>query len=128
MCSRERTVRHMLSAIITLICDDGTLGGVRQFLAECAKYGVDLDTELLDGGHARVEDGTSYTAGKTVRSLSEFSEQYADAASDTPVRWGAELAVDFAVIRVTPISCGSHIGEMPTNILVEVHPACTTCA
>jgi hypothetical protein len=118
----------MLSAIITISCDDDTIAGIRHFLAECTSYGVDPNTELLDGGWATVEDGSGLSVGRTIRSLTEFAEKYGDAAPDTTVLHGTDICVDLVVLRTTPISCGSHIGELPTNVLVEVHPSCTTCA
>lgn len=121
------TVLCMIQAIITLVCDGDTLEDVRGFVTSARLYGIDDATLLLDGGHATVEAAPDASIGDTVGSLARFVEDTRELPSDSLVEFGSDICVDLVVRRVTDISCGSHIGEMPTNILVETHPLCGTC-
>lgn len=121
------TVLCMIQAIITLVCDGDTLEDVRGFVTSARLYGIDDDTLLLDGGHATVDAAPDASIGDTVRSLACFVEDTKELPADSLVEFGSDICVDLVVRRVTDISCGSHIGEMPTNILVETHPLCGTC-
>ena len=121
------TVLRMIQAIITLTCDGNTLEDVRSFVTSARLYGLDDTTPLLDGGHATVEAAPDASIGDTVGSLARFVEDTRELPSDSLVEFGSDICVDLVVRRVTDISCGSHIGEMPTNILVETHPLCGTC-
>lgn len=123
----QSTVLRMIQAIITLTCDGNTLEDVRSFVASARLYGLDDTTPLLDGGHATVEAAPSASIGDTIGSVALFVTDTQALPSDSLVEFGSDICVDLVVRRVTDISCGSHIGEMPTNILVETHPLCGAC-
>ena len=117
----------MIQAIITLVCDGDTLEDVRTFSSSAALYGMEHSTPLLDGSYANIKAAPAADIGTTLGSVAKFVADTADLPPDTPVEFGSEICVDFTVRRVSDISCGSHRGEMPTNLLVETHPLCGTC-
>lgn len=117
----------MIQAIITLVCDGDTLGDVRAFSSNATLYGMENSTPLLDGAHAHINAAAETLLGTTLESVAKFVAATADLPADTPVEHGSDICVDLTVRRVSDISCGSHLGEMPTNILVETHPLCGTC-
>ena len=121
----------MLQAIVTLTPATPDLRGLRELLEEAALLGVARETPLVDGGHLRVADLGDEVRGDIGNNLGAviaFVEKASALPDETPVEYGADLAIDLNVLSVGRISCGEHVGAMPENVIVTVHPTCTECA
>jgi hypothetical protein len=119
----------MLTAIVTLSCDDDSLGSLRRFVADAEMFGVPDTLELLDGGHARVA-GDQSEIGDTVVTLGDVKRYVAareHLMDDEVLLFGADVALDLPVELVSPIECGNHRSPLPTNVVVTVHSECQTC-
>lgn len=120
----------MLSAIVTISPDTSTLSGVRNLLVEAARFGIPADTPLLDGGHVAPASDPAHTImhyGRDLQAVIDFCEATKELDGDTEMLFGADLAIDLVVLGTSPISCGDHVGQMPDNIMVVVHPTCADC-
>ncbi len=127
--ARTRHVLGMLTAIVTLSCNDDSLGSLRRFVADAEMFGVPDTLELLDGGHARVA-GDQSAIGDAVVTLGDVKRYVAACEhlmDDEVLLFGADVALDLPVELVSPIECGNHRSPLPTNVVVTVHPECQTC-
>lgn len=121
------TVVVMLTAIITLSPDACTLGAVRAFLRDAARYSVPASTPLIDGGHAApaaFPERTVATYGTDLAAVSAMAASVTDLSDDAEVVFASDVALDLPVFSVEPIVCGDHIGSGPENVIVTVNPAC----
>lgn len=118
----------MISAIVTLSPDADTLGALRTMLADADTFGVDDADRLLDGAHASLDGVPVLVEGTDLAALRRFVQRFADLPDDTVVLDATVLALDLEVARTDAIACGSHVGEMPTNVVVTVHPTCVAAA
>lgn len=124
----ECTVAYMISAIITLSPDANTLGALRNFVQEAARYSTPPETELIDGGHVGVADVSERVVGDHGNDLAAviaFVEELADLPDETILRFATDLGIDLPVYSVEAIFCGEHIGELPENVVVTVNPKCS---
>lgn len=120
----------MLSSIITISPDTCTLGGIRGFLAQAARFGLPDTALLLDGGHvalAKDPENTVMRHGLDLRAVAIFCEKTRELDDDTEVLYANDLSVDLVARSITPIGCGEHVGQTPENLLVVVHPLCVGC-
>lgn len=115
-----------LTAIVTLTADSATLAGVRDLVTNADTFGIDETTELLDGGHIRIGDEPPLmdTYPPTLGGLRAWADAHASNPGDCVVEYANDLSIDLDVHAVNPISCGEHLGAMPDNVVVTVHPAC----
>lgn len=116
----------MLKAIVTLSCDDDSLGSLRRFVADAEMFGVLEELELLDGGNAHVIDGQD-EIGETLGDVKRYLAAREHLMDDEVLLFGADVALDLPVDLVSPIECGDHRAPMPTNVVVTVHPECQHC-
>ncbi len=108
----------MIKASVSVQCAGESLQDVQDFAALVERLGVDGAVELQGGN----------VLGATVAELHTTVGVVGDVVVGGVVFTGAgDVWVELSVIRASLIECGSHVGSMPTNILLEVHPACRTC-
>lgn len=123
----DDTVVVMLTAIITLAPDACTLGSVRAFLRDAARYSVPASTPLIDGGHAAPRafpERTVASYGADLAAVSAMAASVTDLPDDAEVVFASDVALDLPVFSVDPIVCGDHVGSGPENVIVTVNPAC----
>jgi hypothetical protein len=116
----------MIAIIATVHAASDSLGSLREMTSELDLFRVADDTALIDGGHV-LHEPTGVGVGDTAGSLRAFVKTL-EAEPDELVIIDAHLvALDLEPHRIGLIECGSHVNELPSNILVEVHPSCKTC-
>jgi hypothetical protein len=81
---------------------------------------------LIDGAHV-LHAPTGAGVGETAGSLRSFTKTLETEPDELVVHDAHLVALDLEAHRIGLIECGSHLREMPTNILVEVHPSCKSC-
>lgn len=116
-------------ASVLLAPSENTLGSLRNFLEEIKSFNVSENTELLDGGHIALDEHSPLMDSHpcTIEGLSLWLTQYEDLPDDTVVNYATELCVEPTVVKSGKISCGSHAGPFPDNIIITVNPACESC-
>jgi hypothetical protein len=109
--------RTTLKASVTVQCEESSLGAVREFAQVLERFGV--------GSTAHITNGQ--VVGGDVAALCAFVAARSAEPDDAAVPGARFMSLVLDVQRVGMIECGSHVGAMPTNVIVEVHPLCVTC-
>jgi hypothetical protein len=116
----------MIEVIATVSAASDTLGSLREMVSELDRFAVEDTAPLLDGGHV-LHESTGVPVGETAGSLRSFVKALESEADDLAIHDGRLVTLELDVLRVGFIECGSHVKELPSNILVEVHPSCKDC-
>jgi hypothetical protein len=116
----------MIEVIATVSAASDTLGSLREMVRELDRFAVLDIAPLLDGGHV-LDERTGALVGETAGSLRVFVKVLEGEADELAIHDGRLVTLELDVQRVSFIECGSHVGELPSNILVEVHPSCKSC-
>jgi hypothetical protein len=116
----------MLTASVTLTCDAPTLGAVRAFLATADRLGAAAHAQL-DAGVLLVVGGNEPLPAGSLAQIRDLEATYAELSDITDASSAESIAITLPVFAVDEIMCGSHIGEQPMNILVQVNPSCNDC-
>jgi hypothetical protein len=109
--------RTTFKASVTVQCEESSLGALREFAQMLERFGVPHTAYITNG----------QVVGGDVASLHAYIATRSEESDDVEVPGVRFMSLALDVKRVAMIECGSHIGEIPTNVLVEVHPLCATC-
>ena len=122
----ERTLYSMIAIIATVHAATDSLGSLREMVTELDLFAVADDTALIDGAHV-LHEPTGCGVGDTAGSLRIFVKTLEAEPDELVINDAHLVALDLEPHRIGLIECGAHIKELPSNILVEVHPSCKTC-
>jgi hypothetical protein len=107
----------MIKASVSVHCPGETLADVREFAGVLKRLGID-GMAVLNGGSV---------LGATVADLDTAITAQCELGDDAVFAGAGGVWVNVAALRTGLIECGSHVGSLPCNVLVEVNSECLTC-